>query len=92
MTIKRWTAQTRAVILAMKAANRPVYRREIASALGLTSGSVAPMLRRLSAAGYVTGFWEDPADRARQIAHDRKRGRALRRYYILTELGKTGEQ
>jgi DNA-binding MarR family transcriptional regulator len=52
---------------------------EISRALGISSGTVYPLLSRFEKAGWLTGEWEiiDPAEA----------GRPRRRFYKLTALG-----
>jgi DNA-binding PadR family transcriptional regulator len=56
------------------------YGFDIMDACGLPDGTVYPALRRLEAAGMLSGDWEDEA-----VA--RAEGRPARRYYRLTAAG-----
>lgn len=58
-----------------------VWGFELSRASGLPAGTIYPILRRLTAAGWVVDRWEDPA-----LAHERKR--PPRRYYRLTVEGR----
>lgn len=80
MTQPKMTLATQAVLRALlDHTGRPAYVREIAHATGLDTGTVAPILIRLTKAGWLTGRWED--------ADPRKIGRPRRRYYQLTDSG-----
>ena len=57
---------------------------EIMEATGLPSGTVYPALRRLERDGLVGSSWEDEAEAL-------KEQRPARRYYTLTQAGKTAE-
>ena len=54
---------------------------ELSRASGLPAGTIYPILQRLTAAGWVSDRWEDPA-----VAHEHKR--PPRRYYRLTVQGR----
>jgi PadR family transcriptional regulator, regulatory protein PadR len=58
---------------------QPRYGLELMSATGLASGSLYPILTRLTTAGWVSASWEeiDPVSA----------GRPARRYYLLTPDG-----
>lgn len=58
------------------------YGLEIVGRTGLASGTVYPTLGRLKRSGLVRGHWED------QRTADRE-GRPRRRYYELTDAGRT---
>jgi PadR family transcriptional regulator PadR len=76
----RMTAATQRVLLSMLNEPRTEhYGLELASAAGLKSGTLYPILSRLEAAGWIVGSWEriDP----------RAEGRRPRRYYRLTHSG-----
>jgi DNA-binding PadR family transcriptional regulator len=76
----RMTIATQLVLRALLAdPTEEVYGSEIASAAGLMSGTVHPILARLEAAGWVESRWEDVDP---QVA-----GRPARRYYRLTGEG-----
>ena len=76
----RMTMATQLVLRALLAdPAEEVYGSEIASAAGLMSGTVHPILARLEAAGWVESRWEDVDP---QLA-----GRPARRYYRLTGEG-----
>jgi DNA-binding PadR family transcriptional regulator len=62
----------------MKQGNK--YGFEIMRVVGLPSGTVYPILRRLEAAGFVQSDWEDEVE-----AHADRR--PARRYYKATEKG-----
>lgn len=66
------------VLQAMVQGNR--YGFEIMRVVGLPSGTVYPLLRRLESAGLVTSDWEDEGE-----AHADRR--PARRYYRATEKG-----
>lgn len=66
------------VVQAMTQGNR--YGFEIMRVVGLPSGTVYPLLRRLEAAGLVRSDWEDEGE-----AHADRR--PARRYYQPTEKG-----
>jgi len=66
------------ILAALEAGAR--YGLEVMERTDLSSGTVYPALRRLEAAGIVTGDWED-----RDSAHDD--GRPARRYYRITPEG-----
>ncbi len=74
----RLTRPTTLVLLALSRGLR--YGFDIATAAGLESGTVYPILRRLDDAGCVRSHWE-PAERAQA------EGRPPRRYYELTGAG-----
>lgn len=57
-----------------------MYPHQISKITGLTSGTVAPILRRLADHGWCTSWWENPDGGA-------SLGRPLRRYYLLTTTG-----
>jgi DNA-binding PadR family transcriptional regulator len=67
------------VLQAMTQGNQ--YGFEIMRVVGLPSGTVYPLLRRLEAAGLVNSDWEDEGE-----AHADRR--PARRYYQATEHGK----
>lgn len=52
----------------------------LAKQSGVKSGVMYPILRRMLEDGWLTDGWEDPAETD---------GRPPRRYYVLTEKGKT---
>lgn len=60
-------------------AGRPAYGIQIGKEAGLASGTLYPILDRLTTEGWVEGAWEEgePAEL----------GRPRRRYYKLTALG-----
>ena len=66
------------VLQAMSQGNQ--YGFEIMRVVGLPSGTVYPLLRRLEAAGLVHSDWEDEGE-----AHSDRR--PARRYYRATEKG-----
>ncbi|GAA0266166.1 PadR family transcriptional regulator [Cryptosporangium japonicum] len=73
------TARVLAALLADPDADH--YGLELMQAAGLASGTLYPILRRLTEAGWLTASWEDvdPAEA----------GRPARRYYRLTAEGAT---
>lgn len=79
----RMTLTTRLVLQALlDTTGRPVHGFELAQATGLAGGTVYPILHRLTAAGWTECWWEDHADAG-------ELGRPLRRFYRLTETGRT---
>ncbi len=56
------------------------YCFDVMDATDLPSGTVYPILGRMSKAGLVRSHWEDSS-----VAHEEKR--PPRRYYLLTEAG-----
>lgn len=79
----RMTTTTAIVLqLLARAPEEGLYGLTVAKHSGLKTGSVYPILVRLVGAGWCEGYWED-ADTA--ITEKRAR----RRYYRLTELGRT---
>ncbi len=75
----RLTFSTSIVLQAIATGRR--YGFDIMDVSGLAEGTVYPALRRLEAAGYLTGSWE-----SREAAH--KKGRPARRSYALTPVGR----
>ncbi|OHV85644.1 MarR family winged helix-turn-helix transcriptional regulator [Ensifer sp. LCM 4579] len=63
--------------------------KRIGDELGLDSGTLSPLLKRLEAAGYVRRL-RDPADERQVVVSLTERGRALKTeaFSILTEIGK----
>ncbi|GAA4892532.1 DNA-binding PadR family transcriptional regulator [Stackebrandtia albiflava] len=57
----------------------PRYGMELITETGLPSGTLYPILRRLTLAGWVAASWED--------VDPRDAGRPARRYYTLTPDG-----
>lgn len=84
MASMRMTANVRAVVqaLAQAADGQALYARQLTVLTGLRNGTLHPILERLRSHGWVEDKWED-RDR-------RELGRPLRRYYRLTELGRSG--
>jgi PadR family transcriptional regulator, regulatory protein PadR len=77
----RMTPQTVAVVEFLLAEpSKPHYGLDVARETGLKTGTVHPILTRLQQAGWITSFWEDPAD------HE-DTGRPRRRYYQFTGEG-----
>jgi DNA-binding PadR family transcriptional regulator len=74
----RLTFSTAAVMQAIAAGRQ--YGFDIMDVSGLSEGTVYPALRRLEAAGYLSGKWE-----SRRQAH--QEGRPARRCYKLTTEG-----
>ena len=75
----RLTFSTSIVLQAIATGRR--YGFDIMDVSGLSEGTVYPALRRIEAAGYLTGSWE-----SRESAH--KKGRPARRSYSLTAVGR----
>jgi PadR family transcriptional regulator PadR len=73
------TVPTAQVVRALLSGDR--YGRAIIATTGLKSGTVYPILGRLEASGWITGEWE-PIDPAHK-------GRPARRYYEMTDTGRT---
>src|SRR3954466_16021404 len=74
----RLTPQTVTVLRELlKTPTQPRYGLELASATGLKTGTLHPILARVEQAGLVEKFWEDD-----QTAEDA--GRPRRRYYRFT--------
>jgi PadR family transcriptional regulator, regulatory protein PadR len=74
----RMTPQTIAVLRVLyEDPATPRYGLDIARETGLKTGTLHPILARLQQAGWITSFWEDPADHEDQ-------GRPRRRYYRFT--------
>lgn len=75
------TAQTIAVLQALLTEpDNPRYGLSLARETGLKTGTLHPILARLQQAGWVSSFWEQPAEHEDQ-------GRPRRRYYRLTSAG-----
>ncbi len=72
------TYNTAMVLLSLGAGESHGF--DIAALLGLSSGTIYPILRKLEGLGLVRSEWEDEAD-----AHSE--GRPRRRYYELTPAG-----
>lgn len=68
------------ILSALEAGAR--YGLEVIERTGLSSGTVYPALRRLEAAGFLAGQWED-----QERAHGD--GRPARRYYRITPEGES---
>ena len=83
----RITVQTQAVLAVfLDRAGRPggdgeLWGFEVSRESGLPAGTIYPILARLTAAGWVSDRWEDPATA-------RAEKRPVRRYYQLTVDGK----
>jgi PadR family transcriptional regulator, regulatory protein PadR len=83
----RITVQTQAVLAVfLDRADRPggdgeLWGFELGRESGLAAGTIYPILQRLTAAGWISDRWEDPA-----AAHAEKR--PVRRYYRLTVDGR----
>ncbi len=76
----RMTIQTLAVLQVMlDTPADPRYGLQIASAIGLPTGTVYPILLRLERAGWVSSSWEEISPSAE--------GRPRRRLYTLTGAG-----
>lgn len=58
------------------------YGLDIVARTEIPSGTVYPVLRRMARRGHVTSVWEDP-----EVAE--AEGRPRRRYYSLTDDGRT---
>jgi PadR family transcriptional regulator PadR len=79
-TEPQMTWQTRQVLAAMvRAPGAEHYGLELAKEAGLKSGTIYPILARLEAAGWISGYWED--------IDPHVEGRRPRRYYRLTARG-----
>jgi PadR family transcriptional regulator PadR len=77
----RMTLQTLLVLKAMLAdPARERFGLDLSQATGQPPGTIYPIIARLERAGWVTSFWESPAEHLRE-------GRRRRRYYRLTEDG-----
>lgn len=75
------TTTARAVLeQALKTPDSEWYGLQMATATGLATGTLYPILARIVKLGWVTTRWEDPAAYL-------DRGRPPRRYYRLTPAG-----
>jgi DNA-binding PadR family transcriptional regulator len=73
------TLQTQAVLAVLL--ERETWGFELSKESGLPAGTIYPILRRLTAAGWVTSRWEAP-EASQEV------GRPPRRYYALTTEGR----
>lgn len=78
---RRLSFAAAAVLLA--ASHGHQYGFDIIGATGLPAGTVYPVLRRLEDAGYFRSQWEDAGVAQREQ-------RPARKYYELTQAGRTG--
>lgn len=79
--LPRLTPQTVSVLCALLAApDEARYGRDLGRQVGLTSGTLQPILARLEQAGVLEHHWEESGSYEDQ-------GRARRRYYRLTAEG-----
>jgi|SRR4051794_16241613 PadR family transcriptional regulator PadR len=76
----KMTAATRALLRALlDAAGEPVYGLELGREAGLATGTLYPVLHRLTREGWIEASWEE--------ADPSALGRPRRRFYRLTALG-----
>lgn len=87
----RWlTYNTWAVIAVLnrEVQEDPAYGAQICEATGLGPGTVHPILKHLTDAGWAES-WTEPAHQRDLPAPSRRPGGPPRRYYRLTEAGRT---